>query len=173
MKKQKEMQQLPCKLTAADLENKMHNLVRLEQEESKQKAVKKAEVAAKNAELKLLRSSIDEIVKQLDEGTEMREVEVEARFDYTTHRVTYVRLDTHEEVEARDMDNFELQENIHFEGDLLPPPAHPMPKRGRKKKSDEAFEPTGDAPEADEKPKKKGKTGKVLSIAERRARESR
>lgn len=128
MKKHKEMQKLPCKLTSSDRDRKTSELVRLEQEEAKKKVEKKLATAKVNAELKETRAAIEQNVRELSEGTELREVEVEARYDTTIKRVIYVRLDTNEEVEARDMDAFDLQDNFAFEGDVLPPPANPQPR---------------------------------------------
>jgi hypothetical protein len=130
-KKQKnhtEMQKLPCKLTADDITRKTQELVQLEQSEALQKAGKKAKVSELNAQLKQVRADIEQRVKELSDGTEMREVEVEAQFDNATKKVRYVRLDTNEEVSARDMDAFDLQENFAYEGDALPPPAKPQPR---------------------------------------------
>lgn len=127
-----DVQKLACKLTQDERELKTQELVRLEQAESKQKAAKKAAVAVMNGDLKQARASIDEIVKQLDEGTEVREVEVEAVFDYEAKRVEYRRRDTGETISTREMDAFDLQQTLPSE-DLLPPPSKPQKRKPRKK----------------------------------------
>lgn len=132
-----ETRKLDCQLTDSERHAKTVELVRLEQDESKQKAAKKAAVSGMNADLKAVRASIDEIVKQLDEGAEVREVEVEAVYDYEAKRVDYVRRDTGATVSSRDMDQFDLQELLPgHDGDALPPPAQPQ-KRARKRKHGE------------------------------------
>jgi len=127
-KKQTEMQKLPCKLTAEDRERKSGELVRLEREESKRKLDKKSKVSELNAELKQVRAQIDQVVEDLEKGTELREVQVEARLDHETKKVRYIRLDTEEEIQARDMDLFDATDNPNFEGDVLPPPSKPQPR---------------------------------------------
>lgn len=128
-------QKLPCKLTQSERESKTAELVRLEQDESKRKAAKKAAVAVMNGDLKQVRASIDQIVKELDEGLEVREVQVRADYDYEAKRVSHVRTDTEEVISSREMDSFDLQENLPSE-DLLPPPKQTQ-KRARKKKHGE------------------------------------
>lgn len=129
-------QRLPCKLTAPEREAKTAELVRLEQDRSAQEAAKKAKVAEMNAQLKQVRAQIDERVKELDEGAEVREVQVRADYDYEAKRVSYVRTDTDEVISSREMDQFDLQERLPVDGDLLPPPPKPQ-KRQRKKKHGE------------------------------------
>lgn len=158
----REQQKLPCKLSQSDIDRKTEELVRLEQEEAAKKAEKKATVAERNAQLKQTRASIDQRVKELSDGSELRDVDVEVRFDFKAKVVRYVRLDTGEEVQRRDMDSFDLQENMHYEGDLLPPPSHVTPKTGDAKDDEES---------EDEEPAPK--SNKVISIAERRAREAK
>lgn len=137
-----ETQKLPCKLTASEREAKTAELVRLEQERSAQEADKKAKVAEMNAQLKQTRAQIDERVKELDEGTELRDVEVEAVYKYGENRVDYVRRDTGDVVQSREMDAFDRQESLP-DPDLHPPPSKPQ-RRTRKKKHGEL----SDVPEA-------------------------
>jgi hypothetical protein len=129
-----ETQKLACALTPEDRERKSADLVRLELEESAKKAEKKALVAGVNSELKLLRADIDKLAKELHEGEEVREVEVEAVFDYEAKRVEYKRRDTGVVIDSREMDAFDLQESLPSE-DLLPPPSKPQ-KRTRKKRGE-------------------------------------
>lgn len=129
-----ETQKLPCKLSQSEREAKTADLVRLEQERSAQEAAKKAKVAEMNALLKQTRAQIDERVKELDEGAEVREVPVRADYDYEAKRVSYVRTDTDETISSREMDSFDLQERLPgHEQDVLPPPAKPKPRKPRKK----------------------------------------
>lgn len=136
-----DVQKLPCRLTASEREAKTAELVRLEQERSAQEAAKKAKVAEMNAQLKQTRAQIDERVKELDEGTELREVPVRADYDYEAKRVSYVRTDTDEEISSREMDSYDLEQKLPF--DDLPPPARPQ-KRTRKTKHGELRD-VGDA----------------------------
>lgn len=126
-----DVQRLPCKLSQSEREAKTAELVRLEMERSTQEAAKKAKVAELNAQLKQTRAQIDERVKELDEGTEVREVPVRADYDYEAKRVAYVRTDTDAEISSRDMDAYDLQETLPSE-DLLPPPAKPQRRTKRK-----------------------------------------
>jgi hypothetical protein len=138
-----ELRKLDCKLTQSEREAKTAELVRLEQERSKAEAEKKAKVAEMNASLKQVRAQIDERVKELDEGAEVREVEVEAVFDYEAKRVDYLRRDTGAVVSSRDMDAYDLQELLPgHEEDVLPPPQQPQ-KRTRRKRGE-----LSDVPEA-------------------------
>jgi hypothetical protein len=132
-----ETRKLDCKLTQSEREAKTQELVRLEQDRSTKEAAKKASVAEMNASLKQVRAEIDARVKELDEGAEVREVEVEAVYDYEAKRVDYLRRDTGAVVSSRDMDAYDLQEQLPgHEKDVLPPPAKPQ-KRSRKKKHGE------------------------------------
>lgn len=137
-----ETQKLPCELTASEREAKNAELVRLELQESHQKADKKAKVAVMNGELKQTRASIDQLAKELSEGTELRDVEVEAVYKYGENRVDYVRRDTGDVVQSREMDAFDRQESLP-DPDLHPPPSKPQ-RRTRKKKHGEL----SDVPEA-------------------------
>ncbi len=129
-----DVQKLSCKLTPEERERKTQELVHLEQDEAAQKAAKKAKVAEMNAGLKLVRADIEERVKELSEGAEVREVEVEAVYDYEAKRVDYKRRDTGETIQSREMDSFDLQEKLPgHEGSVLPPPAKPKPRKPRKK----------------------------------------
>jgi Asp-tRNA(Asn)/Glu-tRNA(Gln) amidotransferase A subunit family amidase len=132
-----ETRKLDCQLSPSERDAKTADLVRLEQAESKQKAAKKEAVSEMNAQLKQVRAQIDQVVKELDEGAEVREVEVEAVFDYEAKRVDYLRRDTGAVVSSRDMDSYDLQEQLPgHEQDVLPPPSKPQ-KRSRKKKHGE------------------------------------
>ena len=126
------VQNLACKLTPGERESKTAELVRLEQDEAAQKAAKKNKVAEMNAGLKLVRADIEARVKELADGEETREVEVETRFDYDAKRVRYVRRDTGDEIDSREMDSYDLQENLP-DPDLHPPPQKPKPRKPRKK----------------------------------------
>jgi hypothetical protein len=108
----------------------MAELVRLEQDEQAAKLAKKESVAEMNAGLKQTRASIDKLVKELDEGAEVREVEVETRYDYAAKAVEYVRCDTQEIIASREMDSFDLQESLPE--DVLPPPQRPQKRQRRK-----------------------------------------
>lgn len=138
-----EDQELPCPLSQEDRERKTRELVALETDEGRKKVEKKTVTTRMTAELKARRIDIDKIVKELDEGTELRKVKVETRFDFGSKVVEYVRLDTEQVVQRRDMDSFDLQENLAYEGDALPPPKNAQPrviaegrvKRGRKPKA--------------------------------------
>lgn len=138
-----EDQDLPCPLSQEDRERKGRELVTLETTEAKKKIERKANISRMTADLKTVRIDIDKIVKELDSGTELRKVKVETRFDFDTKKVEYVRLDTEAVIQTRDMDSFDLQENLAYEGDALPPPTKPQPrvigegrvKRGRKPKA--------------------------------------
>jgi hypothetical protein len=125
-----ETRKLDCKLTQSEREAKTQELVRLERDEAGRKADKKTTVAELNAQLKQVRAQIDQVVKELDEGAEVREVEVEAAFDYEAKRVDYLRRDTGAVVSSRDMDAYDLQQTIPE--DVLPPPSKPQ-KRTKKK----------------------------------------
>jgi hypothetical protein len=127
-------QKLLCKLTDGEREQKTAELVRLEQEEAQQKAAKKASVSEMNAQLTQVRADIDQHVKELAEGAELREVEVEAKYLYDVKRVEYRRRDTGEVISSREMDSYDLQEDLPGE-DLLPPPSKPQ-KRTRKKRGE-------------------------------------
>jgi hypothetical protein len=137
-----EDQELPCPLSQEDRERKGRELVALETQEAKKKLEKKAQTSRMTADLKTVRIDIDKIVKELDSGTELRKVKVETRFDFDASKVEYVRLDTEQVIQTRDMDSFDRQENLAYEGDALPPPKKPQPKvigegrvkRGRKPK---------------------------------------
>jgi hypothetical protein len=138
-----ETRKLDCKLTQSEREAKTQELVRLEQDEAGRKADKKTTVAELNAQLKRVRAQIDQVVKELDEGAEVREVEVEAVFDYEAKRVDCLRRDTGAVVSSRDMDAYDLQEQLPgHEKDVLPPPAKPQ-KRTRRKRGE-----LSDVPEA-------------------------
>ena len=129
-----ETRKLACKLTQSEREAKTQELVRLEQDEALKKAAKKASVAEMNAGLKLVRAEIEERVKELAEGEETREVEVKAVFDYEAKRVDTVRLDTNQVVSSRDMDAYDLQEQLPgHEQDVLPPPSVPQKRRKSRK----------------------------------------
>ena len=130
-----DVQKLPCQLTADERELKTQELVRLEQDEAKQKAAKKAAVAVMNGDLKSVRAQIEERVKELAEGTEVREVQVKAVYRYQEKQVDYVRVDTGAVVQSRPMDAYDLQEELPG-ADPLPPPSQPQ-KRTRKKKHGE------------------------------------
>lgn len=130
-----ETQKLPCKLTAEDRERKTEELVRLEQDEASQKAAKKASVAGMNSALKQVRAQIEERVKELADGAEVREVQVKAVYRYQEKQVDYVRVDTGAVVQSRPMDAYDLQEELPG-ADPLPPPSQPQ-KRGRKRKHGE------------------------------------
>jgi hypothetical protein len=125
-----ETRKLDCKLTQSEREAKTQELVRLERDEAGRKADKKTTVAELNAQLKQVRAQIDQVVKELDEGAEVREVEVEAAFDYEAKRVDHLRRDTGAVVSSRDMDAYDLQQTIPE--DVLPPPSKPQ-KRTKKK----------------------------------------
>lgn len=127
-----ETRKLACQLTQDERESKTQELVRLEQEEAAKKAEKKATVSGLNAGLKLVRADIEARVKELAEGEEVREVEVETVFDYEAKRVDYKRRDTGAVISSRDMDSFDLQQDLPSE-DLLPPPAKPKPRKPRRK----------------------------------------
>jgi hypothetical protein len=128
-----ELRKLDCKLTQSEREAKTQELVRLEQDRSTKEAAKKASVAEMNASLKQVRAEIDARVKELDEGAEVREVEVEAVFDYEAKRVDCLRRDTGATVSSRDMDAYELLPG--HEEDVLPPPQQPQ-KRTRRKRGE-------------------------------------
>lgn len=126
-----ETQRLPCKLSASEREAKNEALVRLEQERSTQEAEKKAWVSEKNAQLKQTRAQIDQTVKELHEGVELRDVEVETVYRFGENKVEYVRRDTSDVVSSREMDAFDRQENLP-DPDMLPPPQKPKPRRRKK-----------------------------------------
>lgn len=131
-----EMQELPCVMTPDELSAESQRLVQDEQELAKQEAEKKASVAGFNASLKLTKQSIQERVKTLSTGKEMRQVEVEKRFRYQDDAVDWVRLDTNEVVQTLPMDAFDRQESLELDGandEPLPPPSKPQ-KRNRKKR---------------------------------------
>lgn len=139
-----DVQRLACVLTDAERKAKSDELVQAELQESRQKAEKKAEMSARNAALKETRCRIDQLAKELDEGAEMREVPVRADYDYDAKRVSYVRTDTDEVIDSREMDQFDLQERLPgHEQDVLPPP-----KRQRKKKHGELTDVPSDGPDA-------------------------
>jgi hypothetical protein len=124
--------ELTCKLSTEERDNKSAELVRLELDEAQKKADKKAEVAVMNGDLKLIRSRIDKLCKELNEGEETREVPVKAVFRYQERKVDYVRTDTNEVVSSRDMDNYDLEQALPFgDGVDLPAPKKPQ-KRKRK-----------------------------------------
>lgn len=127
-----ETQKLPCKLSPSEREAKNESLVRLEQERTAQEAEKKAWVSEKNAALKQTRAAIDQTVKELHEGAELRDVEVEQVYHYDNGKVDSVRRDTDEVISSREMDAFDRQETLPGDDDLLPPPKRPQ-KRTRKK----------------------------------------
>lgn len=129
-----ETQKLPCKLSPSEREAKNADLVRLEQERSTQEAEKKAWVSKKNAQLKQTRAQIDQTVKELHEGTELRDVEVETVYRFGENRVDYVRRDTQGVVSSRDMDAYDRQESLP-DPEMLPPPAKPQ-KRTRRKRGE-------------------------------------
>jgi hypothetical protein len=130
-----ETQKLPCKLTQGERELKTQELVRLEQDERAKKDTKKAAVAVMNGDLKQVRADIDERVKELHEGTELRDVEVEQVYHYDKSKVDSVRRDTGEVISSREMDSYDRQETLPGDEDLLPPPKKPQ-KRNRKKRGE-------------------------------------
>lgn len=125
-------ERLPCKLTAEERELKTQELVRLEQDEHAKKAAKKAAVAVMNGELKQVRADIDERVKELHEGAELRDVEVEQVYHFDRGTVDSVRRDTGEVISTRDMDAYDRQETLPGDEDLLPPPKKPQRRRRKK-----------------------------------------
>lgn len=126
-----ETRKLPCQLTASEITGKTADLVRLEQDEAKKKLEKKEYVAEMNAQLKQMRADINGIVKELDEGAEIRDVEVETRYDYAASVVEYVRRDTQEVVSSREIDAFDRQETL--DEDVLPAPKRPQKRSPRRK----------------------------------------
>ncbi len=128
----RETQELPCKMTPAEMTAESQKLVQAEQELAKLQAAKKEEVSKRNAEIKMARSSIDESVTKLSTGEEKREVEVEKRFRYKDDEVDWVRLDTKEVVQTLPMDAFDRQESLELDGANMDFPA-PKSKRGRKR----------------------------------------
>lgn len=127
-----EIQRLPCKLSPSERDAKDAELVRLTLHEARQKEDKKAKVSEMNAQLKQTRSSIEQTAKELDEGVELRDVEVELVYDYGVKKVFSKRRDTDETLHERDMESADLQETLPDE-DFLPPPEKPKPRRRSKK----------------------------------------
>lgn len=126
-----ETQELPCKMTPAEMASESQKLVQAEQELAKLQTAKKEEVAKHNAEIKIQRMTIDESVVKLSTGEEKRPVEVEKRFRYKDDEVDWVRLDTKEVVQTLPMDAFDRQEVLELDGANHDLPA-PKVKRGRK-----------------------------------------
>ncbi len=124
-----ETQELPCKMTPAEMATESQKLVQAEQELAKLQAAKKEEVAKRNAEIKIQRATIDESVTKLSTGEEKRPVQVEKRFRYKDDEVDWVRLDTKQIVQTLPMDAFDRQESLELDGEHMNLPA---PKRGRK-----------------------------------------
>lgn len=127
----RETQELPCKMTQAEMAAESQKLVHAEQELAKLQAAKKEEVAKHNAEIKIQRMTIDESVVKLSTGEEKRPVEVEKRFRYKDDEVDWVRLDTREVIQTLRMDAFDRQESLELDGELLAPPTVKTPRRKR------------------------------------------
>lgn len=128
----RETQDLPCKMTPAEMTAESQKLVQTEQELAKLQAAKKEEVSKHNASIKLARMCIDESVLKLSTGEEKRAVEVEKRFRYKDDEVDWVRLDTREVIQTLPMDAFDRQESLELGGDdlLFPAPKSPRPRKG-------------------------------------------
>lgn len=137
-KRETEMQELPCKLTADELNDETQKLVQAEQELARLKAEKKAKVAELNAQLKQTDAEIAERVKVLSTGERKRIVEVEKRYRFEDDCVDWVRLDTNEVVQTLPMDAFDRQEALELDGQdqELPPPAVTKPRKPRKKRGE-------------------------------------
>jgi len=172
-----ELRELPVKLTADELVGVSRGVAECIGQIEELESQKKVATADINARLKAHRKQERDLAKKYRTGEELRMVEVEIHYDFANDVVRYVRADTSEEIDSRPMDAFDRQENMHYEGDLLPPPAA---KRGRKKKDlppppadlDEApeelpIEETGE-PEA---PEDNG--AEVITISDRRKREGK
>jgi hypothetical protein len=127
----RETQELPCKMSPAEMAAESQKLVQAEQQLAKLQAAKKEEVAKHNAEIKIQRMAIEESVAKLSTGEEKRPVEVEKRFRYKDDEVDWVRLDTREVVQTLPMDAFDRQESLELDGANKDLPA-PKASRGRK-----------------------------------------
>jgi hypothetical protein len=150
----RETQELPCKMTAAEMASESQKLVQAEQQLAKLQAAKKEEVAKHNAEIKIQRMTIDESVVKLSTGEEKRPVEVEKRFRYKDDEVDWVRLDTKEVIQTLPMDAFDRQESLELDGDVLPAPKTPKPRKYGPEYEGDALPPA--APKAKKASKKKG-----------------
>lgn len=133
-----EKQKLPTKIGASRLDELAKEQAELQLAVDKKKAIKKASVAEINAALKVDQQRLSEIAQSIHDGTELVEIEVVERKRYQEKLVEYVRTDTNEVIESREMDADDLQEQMAYEG--KDPNVQPtkgrkgerMPRRGKK-----------------------------------------
>jgi len=99
-------------------------LVSMIVERQNKEAHQKLENDRMKSDIKKLTGDIDALANTLDRGCEWRDIEVRKDYDFENRRVHFIRLDTYEVIEDREMSELELQMNIPFPEEDDPDPDH-------------------------------------------------
>ena len=136
MKEERFTEELPCKLTEAEKVLRGDQLVQKLAERDKVHADAKADAAAYRKDLEEIDATVSSIAKAIRDGSELREVDVIERPNYTIDQVELVRLDTSEVYETRAFEHDERQLGMELArpADEMPAPLEDAPM------SDEEFE---------------------------------
>lgn len=138
----KVIEQVPCKLTAAEQLMKGQQVAQLMSEIGALEEEKKSEAKRIATDVEDKRGQMHALADEIRRGEEMRPVECFESPRYADSMVDLVRTDTGTVVRSRPMHPVERQTAIDL-GDL-PPPAAAQPRRKRKG-GDEEADSTGDA----------------------------
>ena len=109
--------ELPCALTAEELETHSEELTSSLIEIEKLKAKQKVLVADIKNKIKMHAGTVAELTSIVHDRSELREVEVESVIDYEANNVTIRRLDTDEVIEDRSLSEAEKQMQMQLESD--------------------------------------------------------
>lgn len=91
---EKETRKLECKVSKADVEDRKNRLVKVDREISTELTSKREEMGKRNKTLRELREEQENLVSAIENGVELREVDVFWRQNDRLHKKELVRADT-------------------------------------------------------------------------------
>lgn len=111
---EKQKQSLPVPLTPAEVAAKSRELARLVQDKNAKEEERTQAAQQFSADIKDMVKRQNELARQIDNGQEWRDIDVEEVKNYETKTVDIVRKDTNEIVSSRGMTPEERQETLQF-----------------------------------------------------------
>lgn len=93
-KQEKETRKLECTVSAGEVEDRKNRLVRVDREISTEQTQKREEMSKRNKTLRELREEQENLVSAIENGVELRDVEVFWRMNDRLHKKELIRADT-------------------------------------------------------------------------------